>query len=43
MGIVSALSLHAGWLYAGTVLAALIALVRKAVLIGKRRMPRRVV
>ncbi|MFJ9074205.1 DUF6542 domain-containing protein [Streptomyces sp. NPDC102278] len=41
MGIVSALSLHAGWLYAGTVVAALIALVRKAVLIGKRRMPRR--
>ncbi|MFE2525088.1 DUF6542 domain-containing protein [Streptomyces sp. NPDC059382] len=43
MGIVSALSLHAGWLYAGTVVAALIALVRKAVLIGKRRMPRRTV
>ncbi|MFD2122888.1 DUF6542 domain-containing protein [Streptomyces cirratus] len=42
MGIVSALSLHAGWLYAGTVIAALIALVRKAVLIGKRRLPRRV-
>ncbi|MFI5827139.1 DUF6542 domain-containing protein [Streptomyces sp. NPDC051578] len=41
MGIVSALSLHAGWLYAGTVIAALIALVRKAVLIGKRRLPRR--
>lgn len=42
MGIVSALSLHAGWLYAGTVIAALIVLVRKAVLIGKRRLPRRV-
>lgn len=41
MGIVSALSLHAGWLYAGTVVAALIALVRKAALIGKRRLPRR--
>ncbi|MGW7190291.1 DUF6542 domain-containing protein [Streptomyces sp. NPDC054838] len=41
MGIVSALSLHAGWLYAGTVIAALIALVRKAALIGKRRLPRR--
>ncbi|MCX4527839.1 hypothetical protein OG982_19485 [Streptomyces sp. NBC_01551] len=36
MGVVSALSLHAGWLYAGTLVAALIALVRKAVLIGKR-------
>ncbi|MGW1774108.1 DUF6542 domain-containing protein [Streptomyces sp. NPDC002104] len=42
MGLVSALSLHAGWLYAGTLVAALIALVRKAVLIGRRRMPRRV-
>ncbi|WP_411105636.1 DUF6542 domain-containing protein [Streptomyces sp. cmx-4-9] len=41
MGMVSALSLHAGWLYAGTLLAALIALVRKAVLIGRRRLPRR--
>ncbi|MCJ1677908.1 hypothetical protein MTF65_11250 [Streptomyces sp. APSN-46.1] len=36
MGVVSALSLHAGWLYAGTLVAALIVLVRKAVLIGKR-------
>ncbi|MFC6515448.1 DUF6542 domain-containing protein [Streptomyces goshikiensis] len=35
-GVVSALSLHAGWLYAGTLVAALIALVRKAALIGKR-------
>ncbi|WP_327254748.1 DUF6542 domain-containing protein [Streptomyces sp. NBC_01244] len=42
MGLVSALSLHAGWLYAGTLVAALIAVVRKAVLIGRRRMPRRV-
>ncbi|WP_079154323.1 DUF6542 domain-containing protein [Streptomyces subrutilus] len=42
MGLVSALSLHAGWLYAGTLVAALIAVVRKAVLIGKRRLPRRV-
>ncbi|MFE6839156.1 DUF6542 domain-containing protein [Streptomyces sp. NPDC057705] len=41
MGLVSALSLHAGWLYAGTLVAALIAVVRKAVLIGKRRLPRR--
>ncbi|MFJ7267440.1 DUF6542 domain-containing protein [Streptomyces sp. NPDC099050] len=42
MGLVSALSLHAGWLYAGTLVAALITVVRKAVLIGRRRMPRRV-
>ncbi|WP_328300594.1 DUF6542 domain-containing protein [Streptomyces sp. NBC_00435] len=42
MGLVSALSLHAGWLYAGTLVAALIVVVRKAVLIGRRRMPRRV-
>ncbi|MGW0390345.1 DUF6542 domain-containing protein [Streptomyces sp. NPDC003042] len=41
MGVVSALSLHAGWLYAGTVIAALIALVRKAALIGRRRLPPR--
>ncbi|MFD7625002.1 DUF6542 domain-containing protein [Streptomyces sp. NPDC059851] len=41
MGLVSALSLHAGWLYGGTLLAALIAVVRKAVLIGRRRLPRR--
>ncbi|WP_443065864.1 DUF6542 domain-containing protein [Streptomyces sp. NBC_00503] len=43
MGLVSALSLHAGWLYAGTLIAALIVVVRKAVLIGRRRsVPRRV-
>ncbi|MET9323781.1 DUF6542 domain-containing protein [Streptomyces sp. NPDC003038] len=41
MGLVSALSLHAGWLYAGTLIAGLIVVVRKAVLIGKRRLPRR--
>ncbi|MFD3539492.1 DUF6542 domain-containing protein [Streptomyces sp. NPDC058662] len=41
MGLVSALSLHAGWLYAGTLAAALIAVVRKAVDIGKRRLPPR--
>ncbi|MBW5482119.1 hypothetical protein GPJ59_09545 [Streptomyces bambusae] len=42
MGLVTTLSLNAGWLYAGTLLAALIAVVRKAVLIGRRRrMPRR--
>ncbi|CAM5567176.1 hypothetical protein SAVIM338S_04757 [Streptomyces avidinii] len=42
MGLVSALSLHAGWLYAGTLVAALIVVVRKAVLIGRRRAPRRI-
>ncbi|MEV7418541.1 DUF6542 domain-containing protein [Streptomyces sp. NPDC089919] len=41
MGVVTALALHAGWLYAGTLLAALIAVVRKAVLIGRRRLPQR--
>ncbi|MDA5282906.1 DUF6542 domain-containing protein [Streptomyces sp. Isolate_45] len=41
MGVVSALSLHAGWLYAGTLVAALIALTRRAVLSGRRRAARR--
>ncbi|MEU8433647.1 DUF6542 domain-containing protein [Streptomyces sp. NPDC029216] len=41
MGVVSALSLHAGWLYAGTLVAALIALVRRAALSGRRRAARR--
>ncbi|MFD3697302.1 DUF6542 domain-containing protein [Streptomyces sp. NPDC058646] len=41
MGLVSALSLHAGWLYAGTLVAALIVVVRKAALISRRRQPRR--
>ncbi|MFJ3928015.1 DUF6542 domain-containing protein [Streptomyces sp. NPDC090022] len=41
MGVVTALSLNAGWLYAGTLLAALIVVVRKAALIGRRRVPRR--
>ncbi|MFF3020404.1 DUF6542 domain-containing protein [Streptomyces sp. NPDC057939] len=41
MGVVSALSLHAGWLYAGTLIAALIALTRRAVLSGRRRAARR--
>ncbi|MFK0218895.1 DUF6542 domain-containing protein [Streptomyces vinaceus] len=41
MGIVSALSLHAGWLYGGTLVSALIVVVRKAVLISRRRLPRR--
>ncbi|MFJ8160880.1 DUF6542 domain-containing protein [Streptomyces sp. NPDC096136] len=37
MGVVSALSLHAGWLYAGTLVAGLIALARRAALSGRRR------
>lgn len=41
MGVVSALSLHAGWLYAGTLVAALIAVVRKAMLVGQRKLARR--
>ncbi|MFE2549251.1 DUF6542 domain-containing protein [Streptomyces sp. NPDC059355] len=41
MGIVSALALHAGWLYGGTLVSALIVVVRKAVLISRRRLPRR--
>ncbi|KPI31979.1 hypothetical protein OV450_6995 [Actinobacteria bacterium OV450] len=41
MGLVSALSLHAGWLYGGTLVSALIVVVRKAVLISRRRLPRR--
>ncbi|MGE7391357.1 DUF6542 domain-containing protein [Streptomyces sp. NPDC004126] len=40
MGIVSALSLHAGWLYAGTLAAGLIALVRRAALSGRKRAAR---
>ncbi|MET9882385.1 DUF6542 domain-containing protein [Streptomyces sp. NPDC006430] len=43
MGIVSALSLHAGWLYGGTLVSALIVLVRKAVLSSRRKMSRRTV
>ncbi|MFJ6936834.1 DUF6542 domain-containing protein [Streptomyces sp. NPDC101132] len=41
MGVVTALALHAGWLYAGTLVAALIVVVRKAVLVGRRRLPHR--
>lgn len=39
VGIVSALSLHAGWLYGGTLVSALIIVVRKAGLISQRRLP----
>ncbi|QES49946.1 hypothetical protein DEJ50_21065 [Streptomyces venezuelae] len=38
MGVVTALSLQAGWLYAGTLIAALIALGRRAALSNRRRM-----
>ncbi|WP_424212005.1 DUF6542 domain-containing protein [Streptomyces sp. BI20] len=41
MGVVTALSLHAGWLYAGTLIAALITVARRAVLSNRRRPSRR--
>ncbi|MFE9247948.1 DUF6542 domain-containing protein [Streptomyces sp. NPDC007088] len=37
MGLLTALALHAGWLYAGTLLAALIVAVRKVRLMRRRR------
>ncbi|MEV5242199.1 DUF6542 domain-containing protein [Streptomyces cinnamoneus] len=40
MSLVTLLSLNAGWLYAGTLLAALIALVRRVLLIKARRRAR---
>ncbi|RLU99508.1 hypothetical protein CTZ27_16180 [Streptomyces griseocarneus] len=40
MGLVTVLSLHAGWLYSGTLLAALIALVRRMAVIRQRRLER---
>ncbi|MBB4886061.1 DUF6542 domain-containing protein [Streptomyces netropsis] len=40
MGLITLLSLNAGWLYAGTLLAALIALVRRIALIRARRRER---
>jgi hypothetical protein len=40
MGIVSALATHAGWLYGGTLIAGLIASVRKVLDMGRRRPPR---
>ncbi|MFE5872709.1 DUF6542 domain-containing protein [Streptomyces roseifaciens] len=40
MGLVTLLSLNAGWLYAGTLLTALITLVRRIVLIRRRRRAR---
>ncbi|MEV7616020.1 DUF6542 domain-containing protein [Streptomyces sp. NPDC089799] len=38
MGVVTALSMHAGWLYAGTLVAALIALGRRAVWSSRRKL-----
>ncbi|MEU4351238.1 DUF6542 domain-containing protein [Streptomyces sp. NPDC023838] len=37
MAVVTALALHAGWLYGGTLVAGLIASVRKLRLMGRRR------
>ncbi|MEU9098214.1 DUF6542 domain-containing protein [Streptomyces sp. NPDC048361] len=37
MAVVTALALHAGWLYAGTLVAGVIATVRKVRLMGRRR------
>ncbi|MEU3500716.1 DUF6542 domain-containing protein [Streptomyces hundungensis] len=37
MAVVTALALHAGWLYAGTLVAGVIASVRKLRLMGRRR------
>ncbi|MCX5385358.1 DUF6542 domain-containing protein [Streptomyces sp. NBC_00083] len=42
MAVVTALALHAGWLYAGTLVAGVIATVRKVRLMGRRRSPKRV-
>ncbi|MER5559516.1 DUF6542 domain-containing protein [Streptomyces sp. NPDC058961] len=39
MAVVTALALHAGWLYAGTLVAGVIATVRKVRLMGRRRGP----
>ncbi|MFD0382659.1 DUF6542 domain-containing protein [Streptomyces stramineus] len=36
MGLVTLLSLNAGWLYSGTLLAALVALIRRIALIKRR-------
>ncbi|MCT2591961.1 hypothetical protein LHJ74_18995 [Streptomyces sp. N2-109] len=41
MGLVSGLSLQAGWVYAGTLLAGLIALVRRIAYVRRRRAERR--
>lgn len=40
MGLITSLALHAGWLYAGTLAAGLIVLVRRIKLMGQRRRAR---
>jgi hypothetical protein len=42
MGVVTALAVHAAWLYAGTLVAALVAAVRKARQLSRRVPERRV-
>ncbi|MEV0525495.1 DUF6542 domain-containing protein [Streptomyces sp. NPDC050439] len=42
MGLITSLALHAGWLYAGTIVAALVAIVRRVKLMGQRRRARAV-
>ncbi len=37
MGVVTALALHAGWLYGGTLVAGLIVIVRKVMIMSRRR------
>ncbi|MCP3820727.1 hypothetical protein NLX86_22305 [Streptomyces sp. A3M-1-3] len=37
MGVVTALALHAGWLYGGTLVAGLIVTVRKVMIMSRRR------
>ncbi|MFF4184789.1 DUF6542 domain-containing protein [Streptomyces sp. NPDC001691] len=41
MAVVTALALHAGWLYAGTLVAGVVATVRKVRMMGRRRGPLR--
>ncbi|KOG40385.1 membrane protein, partial [Streptomyces varsoviensis] len=41
MSVVTALAVHAGWLYAGTVLAVLIVCVRRAALVSRQHRERR--
>lgn len=42
MGLITSLALHAGWLYAGTLVAGLVVTVRRIKLMGQRRRPRAV-
>ncbi|WUX60100.1 hypothetical protein OG522_13795 [Streptomyces sp. NBC_01431] len=41
MAVITSLALHAGWLYAGTLVAGVVATVRKVRLMGRRRSPGR--